>query len=62
MTYEDALESCLQALREGVDLESVLRAFPEHEERLREDLALANQLRSFSNALPPVTAPRPAHS
>jgi len=60
MIYEDALERCLQAARDGDRLDATLRRFPEHEARLRQDLALAGKIAAFSRALPPVEPGRAA--
>ena len=63
MKYEDALDQCLTALRNGQDLEAVLARLPQHRERLRRDVALARALRTSAGSLPgpqPVAAAQAA--
>jgi hypothetical protein len=54
LPYEEALNRCLEALREGRELEDVIASMPEgYAPRLRDDIALTLELRRRSAALPP---------
>src|SRR4051794_24142455 len=55
ITYEDALQACLDAVRAGRDQHTAVAAYPEHAERLREELQLATSIRSLSPQLPPIS-------
>ena len=51
MSYRDELERCLEALRNGADLDTVIGAYRRHAARLREDLALAASAAGLADEL-----------
>lgn len=54
MSYEEALNRCLEALRDGRDLEDVIASLPErYADRLRADATLAAETRRIAAAVPP---------
>jgi len=53
--YRDALEDCLQTMRERGDIEAAIARHPRHEAALRNDIALASAIRiagSINKPLP----------
>jgi hypothetical protein len=54
ISYEETLSRCLEALREGRDLEDVIASLPErYAARLRADATLAAETRRLAAAVPP---------
>jgi hypothetical protein len=52
ISYADALELALQAMRRGEDPESVVARWPEHADALRDDLRLRDSLQRYGATLP----------
>ncbi|HLF71792.1 MAG TPA: hypothetical protein VI759_06545 [Dehalococcoidia bacterium] len=52
MSYQDALQRCLDALRAGEPLDAVIAAYPQFAAELREEVALTQNLQRLSNAVP----------